>query len=271
MTLALISLFALLAFLHVLAGLWSRRTYEFPFFAGCVMLGWVVPEMLSEWNAQQYIPERAFQVYLVMACLCSAAIGLPAIFQYGRSRPRKPLPAAAHYDFGTLRVCTVRPPRQPLPPRLVVGRRSRWPRPGPVQRGRAHAGPAEALSDEFPLRLTTGRALDSYNTGVQSGSMDSPIRYGDTIDLSPADAARLGVGDGDPVRVTSARGSVEMPARIDRGLPEGLTFTTFHFPELVDVNLLTNDAWDPRSGTSEFKAAAIRIDPVAEAERPIAR
>lgn len=126
----------------------------------------------------------------------------------------------------------------------------------------AHAGPKEELTDEFPLRLTTGRALDSYNTGVQSGSLESPIRYGDTIDLSPADATRLGVADGDRVRVASPRGAVEMPARIDPGLPEGLTFTTFHFPELVDVNLLTNDAWDPRSGTAEFKAAAVRIEPV---------
>ncbi len=130
-----------------------------------------------------------------------------------------------------------------------------------------HAGPQEELSDEFPLRLTTGRALDSYNTGVQSGGLDSPIRYGDTIDLSPADAIRLGVVDGDVVRVTSPRGSLEMPARIDDGLPEGLTFTTFHFPELADVNLLTNDAWDERSGTSEFKAAAIRIEPIAQGVR----
>jgi len=128
-----------------------------------------------------------------------------------------------------------------------------------------HEGPKEQLSDEFPLRLTTGRALDSYNTGVQSGGLDSPIRYGDTIDVSPADAERLGIGDEDLVLVSSPRGSVEMPVRIDRGLPAGLTFTTFHFPELVDVNLLTNDAWDKRSGTSEFKAAAIRIEPLVPA------
>ena len=51
-----------------------------------------------------------------------------------------------------------------------------------------------------------------------------------------------------------------MPVRIQPDIPAGLTFTTFHFPELVDVNVLTNDAWDKKSGTSEFKAAAIRID-----------
>ncbi len=126
----------------------------------------------------------------------------------------------------------------------------------------SHQGPREELTAEFPLRLTTGRALDSYNTGVQSGSMKSPIRYGETIDLSPDDAARLDVADGEWVLVSSPRGSVEMPARIQTDLPVGLTFTTFHFPELVDVNLLTNDAWDKRSGTAEFKAASIRIDKV---------
>jgi formate dehydrogenase major subunit len=126
-----------------------------------------------------------------------------------------------------------------------------------------HAGPAEELTEEFPLRLTTGRALDSYNTGVQSGSIDSPIRYGNTIDMAIADAARLAIENGEVVRVVSPRGSVEMPVRVLDDLPDGLTFTTFHFPELVDVNVLTNDAWDKRSGTAEFKAASIRIEKLA--------
>ena len=123
-----------------------------------------------------------------------------------------------------------------------------------------HEGPKEQLSDDFPLRLTTGRSLDSYNTGVQSGGFDSPIRYGDALDINPADAERLGIGDGERVRVSSPRGSVEMAIRVQPDIPVGLTFTTYHFPELVDINLLTNDAWDKRSGTSEFKAAAIRIE-----------
>ena len=123
-----------------------------------------------------------------------------------------------------------------------------------------HEGPKEALSEEFPLRLTTGRALDSYNTGVQSGSLDSPIRYGQALDVNPHDARRLEISDGERVRITSPRGSVEIDVRIQSDIPVGLTFTTFHFPELVDTNLLTNDEWDIRSGTSEFKAAAIRVD-----------
>jgi len=129
-----------------------------------------------------------------------------------------------------------------------------------------HAGPAEELTDAFPLRLTTGRALDSFNTGVQSGGLDSPIRYGDALDVSPADATQLGIGDGERVRVVSPRGAVEMAVRVQAELPTGLTFTTFHFPELVDVNVLTNDAWDKRSGTAEFKAASIRIEKLDEVE-----
>jgi formate dehydrogenase major subunit len=123
-----------------------------------------------------------------------------------------------------------------------------------------HAGPAEELTAEFPLRLTTGRSLDSYNTGVQSGGYTSPIRYGEALDINPADAATLHVDDGERVKVSSPRGSVEMAVRFQTDIPVGLAFTTFHFPDLVDVNVLTNDAWDKRSGTSEFKAAAIRID-----------
>ena len=126
-----------------------------------------------------------------------------------------------------------------------------------------HAGPKEELTDEFPLRLTTGRALDSYNTGVQSGGFNSPIRYGDALDMNPVDAEALGIADGERVLVSSPRGSVEMPVRFQHDIPAGLTFTTFHFPELVDANVLTSDAWDKRSGTAEFKAASIRVEKLA--------
>jgi len=120
--------------------------------------------------------------------------------------------------------------------------------------------PVESLSEGYPLRLTTGRRLDSYNTGVQSGGYRSPNRLGETIDVSPEDAEHLAIADGETVRVSSARGTVVAPARIDPGLRPGLVFMTFHFPDEVDVNQLTIDATDPKAGTAEFKAAAVRID-----------
>ena len=129
-----------------------------------------------------------------------------------------------------------------------------------------HRPPAESLSEQFPLRLTTGRVLDSYNTGAQSAGYSSPIRSGDAIEMSSADAASLGIAEGDSVRVTSPRGSVVMDAAITASVRPGLVFTTFHFPELVDLNVLTNDAYDLRSGTAEFKAAAVRIEPLSSAD-----
>jgi formate dehydrogenase major subunit len=53
---------------------------------------------------------------------------------------------------------------------------------------------------------------------------------------------------------------VNAPVRFDRGLRPGLAFMTMHFPDEVDTNLLTIDAADPKSGTAEFKASAIRIE-----------
>ena len=62
------------------------------------------------------------------------------------------------------------------------------------------------------------------------------------------------------MRVSSRRGSVEAPVRVDPSLRAGLAFMSFHFPEQVDVNVLTIDATDPKSGTAEFKASAIRVE-----------
>lgn len=127
--------------------------------------------------------------------------------------------------------------------------------------------PAEATSEQYPFRLTTGRRLDSYNTGVQSGGYRSPNRLGETIDISPADATNLAVSDGELVRVSSPRGGVDAPVRIDPALREGLVFMTFHFADEVDVNQLTIDATDPVAGTAEFKAAAVHIEKLGAESR----
>jgi formate dehydrogenase major subunit len=123
-----------------------------------------------------------------------------------------------------------------------------------------HDPPVDKLDDDFPIRLTTGRRLDSYNTGVQTASYTSPLRRGESLDISPEDAERLVLAEGEVVRAVSRRGSVEVPVRIDPSLRPGLTFMTLHFQDDVATNLLTIDATDPKSGTAEFKATAIRIE-----------
>jgi formate dehydrogenase major subunit len=127
-----------------------------------------------------------------------------------------------------------------------------------------HDPPVDKLDADFPIRLTTGRRLDSYNTGVQTAGYTSPLRRGESLDVSPEDATTYGLAEGEVVRVVSRRGQVDVPVRLDPSLRPGLTFMTLHFQDDVATNLLTIDATDPKSGTAEFKATAIRIEKLAE-------
>lgn len=139
--------------------------------------------------------------------------------------------------------------------------------PDPSARGRLapfgivqHDPPVDLTDERYPIRLTTGRRLDSYNTGVQSGGYASPLRRGEFIELCPEDAERYGVVVGEQVQVTSRRGSVTAPVWVDTALRPGLAFMTMHFPDEVDTNALTIEANCPIAGTAEFKASAIRIE-----------
>ncbi len=153
----------------------------------------------------------------------------------------------------------------------------------PVKRGpRApfaavmHELPTDVLDEEYAFRLSTGRRLTDYNTGVQSGGFSSPIRTGASVDLSPEDLVTLGVEDGERVRVSSRRGALEIKARLDNSLRPGLVFMSCNFPDEADANLLTIESIDPASGTAEFKATAVKIekiesvDGVLEGRRPVA-
>jgi predicted molibdopterin-dependent oxidoreductase YjgC len=129
-----------------------------------------------------------------------------------------------------------------------------------------HDPPVEQPDAEFPLVLTTGRRLESYNTGVQTGRYDSPLHAGEALDISPEDAARLGVTDGTLVAVVSRRGRVTAPVRVDTGLRPGMVFMTLHFPDETATNRLTIDVSDPKSGTAEFKACAVRVERALESD-----
>jgi formate dehydrogenase major subunit len=95
---------------------------------------------------------------------------------------------------------------------------------------------------------------------VQSNLYSSPLRGGETLDLCPEDVASLGLEPGEVVRISSRRGSIEAPVRLASGLRPGLAFMTMHFPDDIDVNVLTIDSTDPKSGTAEFKATAVRVE-----------
>ena len=119
---------------------------------------------------------------------------------------------------------------------------------------------AEACGPEFPLLLTTGRTLYHFNAGTMTmRTRNRELRRTDTLDISPADATRLGLGDGEIVRVTSRQGSVQMPLHIDPRVKEGGLFATFHAGE-TGLNRLTGQGRDKQVMTPEYKVVAVRIE-----------
>lgn len=122
--------------------------------------------------------------------------------------------------------------------------------------------PVEMPDEEYPFQLTTGRRLQFYNTGVQTQDYKNVKNAEEFLEICEEDAEKLGINDGEFVNVSSRRGSVSVKTSISKKVSPGLVFLSFHFPDLVNTNLLTINANDPLAGTAEFKACAVKIDPV---------
>ena len=134
--------------------------------------------------------------------------------------------------------------------------------------------PHEWAREEYPFDLTTGRTVYHFHTRTKTGRAPelqsaAPDAW---VELNPADAERLGVQEGDPVRVTSPRGSVEAPARL-QDLREGVVFVPFHYGywDVTDAagpngsrpraaNELTMTIWDPVSKQPQLKTAAVKVE-----------
>jgi formate dehydrogenase alpha subunit len=124
-----------------------------------------------------------------------------------------------------------------------------------------YKSPAEAVDEEYPFQLTTGRLYVHYHTGTMtrnSPSLDREIKEC-FLEMNPADAADRGIGDGETVRVASRRGSVATKVRLTRGVDEKVVFMPFHFLE-SRANILTNPAFDPIAKIPEYKVCAVRIE-----------
>jgi predicted molibdopterin-dependent oxidoreductase YjgC len=125
-----------------------------------------------------------------------------------------------------------------------------------------HEGPVEMPDEEYPFQLTTGRRLAFYNTGTMTRDYKKVKDNEELLEICEEDATKLGIEDGQMVRVSSRRGVVpRVKARITDKVSPGLVFMTYHFPEEAPVNKLTINAVDPRSGTAEFKACAVKVEP----------
>ncbi len=124
--------------------------------------------------------------------------------------------------------------------------------------------PVESADSEYPFILSTGRVLEHYHTGTMTRRGTGLNRlYPELLaEVNPDDAAKLGIVDGDYIRITSKRGSIRVKARISERSQPGMVFVPFHFHEAA-ANLLTHAAVDPVSKIPEYKVSAVRIEKVA--------
>ncbi len=120
--------------------------------------------------------------------------------------------------------------------------------------------PAEEPDDEYPLVLTTGRLLTHYHTGTMTRRVEAlnQLVPSNRVWISPADAERYGVADGEEVGLQSRRGAIRLEAKVTRKVAEGVVFVPFHFGE-SPANALTNPALDPVAKIPELKVAAVRL------------
>ncbi|MDR1604791.1 MAG: formate dehydrogenase subunit alpha [Gracilibacteraceae bacterium] len=122
-----------------------------------------------------------------------------------------------------------------------------------------HREAAENPDEEYPLTLTTGRKLTHYNisTAFSPALMEhDPEEF---AEISPEDARRHQIRDGETARVVTRRGAVRTKVRVTERVRTGMIFMTFHY-QAVPTNVLTNGAWDKVSGTYEYKVCAARLE-----------
>ena len=126
-----------------------------------------------------------------------------------------------------------------------------------------YRNPAETVSTEFPVWMTTGRRLQSYHTRTQTGR-SAGIDYllsEESLEVHPDDLADWGLKEGAWCRVSSSRGSIQIKAKSTARSPRGTVFASFSFSD-VPVNVLTGSGYDPITQTAEFKVCPVRIEPV---------
>jgi formate dehydrogenase alpha subunit len=125
--------------------------------------------------------------------------------------------------------------------------------------------PSEELpDDEYPFFLTTGRQFAHYNARTMTGRCPTLHNEHPTANaqIHVHDAKRLGIGDGDPIRVVSRRGEVITTATPGDIVPPGAIFMDFHFAQ-ANANVLLGTSLDPITRTPDYKVCAVRVEKCA--------
>ena len=140
-----------------------------------------------------------------------------------------------------------------------------FPRPNGMARlvATKFTAPDEMPDAEYPFILTTGRQLEHWHTGAMTrrATVLDAIEPIATASVSRATIAKLGIKPGDMIRVSTRRGVIELNARQDDAIPDGVVFIPFAFFEAA-ANKLTNPALDPFGKIPEFKYCAAKLEPM---------
>ncbi len=106
-----------------------------------------------------------------------------------------------------------------------------------------------------PLPTSDGLSLPKMMAAAETNAQ---LQASDYLDICAEDAARLGIVNGQTVKLVSRYGEIELPARISENVFPGLLYTTFHLPALF-VNRLTSPYQDGITGAPEYKVTAVRV------------
>ncbi len=132
---------------------------------------------------------------------------------------------------------------------------------------------AERPDQDYPFMLTTGRRVYHYHTGTMTrrSPLLEQIAPEELIELSPQDAKKLDVRDGEYIKVSTRRGTVVAKAWLTERVPPGVVFSTFHFWEAASNEETHADELDPYCGIPEYKISAARVvkSSVAEAQASV--
>jgi len=121
--------------------------------------------------------------------------------------------------------------------------------------------PKEMPDEEFQFILSTGRIYWHWHTRTLTGrtstlEREAPKPY---VELNPKDAEELKIKNGEMVRVTSRRGSIEITALVTQRVAEKSCFIPFHYREAA-ANVLTINEVDPTAKIPEYKVCAVKVE-----------
>jgi formate dehydrogenase major subunit len=121
---------------------------------------------------------------------------------------------------------------------------------------------------EYPLILTTSRALQHYNCGTMTRRTNNiELMDEDILLIHPKDAAQRDLITGDFGRLYSGRGKVDLKVEVTDKVKQGVVFTTFHFPEHM-VNMVTGHGKDEETMCAEYKVSSVEIKKISNRFEP---